>query len=134
MSTPKTIDDLTIGEARQLAAMFAQPVPNAPAATKPNDLVGQKVIVRAYRAGVHYGELVSVDGECVTLKNARRLWYWVVADKKGISLSDVAEHGLSKDSKVCAVVGTQVVIDACEIITTSTTAQKNIEGANAYRP
>lgn len=127
------LDDLTIGEAKALAAMFSgcdAPV----AAPKPNDLVGQKVIVRAYRAGVHYGELVSVEGECVTLKNARRLWYWVVADKKGVSLSDVADHGLSKDSKVCTVVGTQVVIDACEIMTTSTTAQKSIEGANAYRP
>ena len=127
------LDDLTIGEAKALAAMFSGC--DAPAAaTKTNDLVGQKVIVRAYRAGVHYGELVSVEGECVTLKNARRLWYWVVADKKGVSLSDVADHGLSKDSKVCAVVGTQVVIDACEIMTTSATAQKSIEGANAYRP
>ena len=127
------LEGLTIREAKQLAAMFNGADCPAPA-TKPNDLIGQKVIVRAYRAGVHYGELVSVDGECVTLKNARRLWYWVVADKKGVSLSDVAEHGLSKDSKVCAVVSTQVVIDACEIMTTSTTAQKSIEGANAYRP
>jgi hypothetical protein len=128
------LDDLTIGEARKLAAMFNGADCAAPVATKPNDLIGQKVIVRAYRAGVHYGELVSVEGECVTLKNARRLWYWLVADKKGISLSDVAEHGLHKDSKVCAVVGTQIVIDACEIITTTATAQKSIEGANAYRP
>lgn len=126
------LDVLTIGEAKALAAMIA--ATNGRRCAKPNDLVGQKVIVRAYRAGVHYGELVSVEGECVTLKNARRLWYWVVADKKGVSLSDVADHGLSKDSKVCTVVGTQVVIDACEIMTTSTTAQKSIEGANAYRP
>lgn len=36
----------------------------------------QYVVVRTYSAGVHAGELVSQNGKEVTLKNARRIWYW----------------------------------------------------------
>lgn len=126
-----TIDDLTIGEAKKLAAMFDG---KSDGASDVNALIGQKVIVRAYRAGVLYGTLVSVAGEVVTLNQARRLWYWQVKDKKGIALEDVANYGVSKDSKITETVATAVVIDAAEIMTTSKEAQSSIEGANAYRP
>jgi len=128
------INELTIGQAREIAAMFgiAQTAPASHAKSCP--LIGQKVIVRAYRAGVHYGTLVSLDGECAVLSNARRLWFWQVDGKKGVSLSDVAEHGLSDQSKICAVVSTQIVIDACEVMTTTATAQASIEEKNDYRP
>src|SRR3990167_1225968 len=46
------------------------------------------VIVRSHTAGVHFGELVSVKKDCVTLKNSRRLWKW-----SGASLSQVASEG-----------------------------------------
>ena len=127
------INSLTIGQAREIAAMFGL-MQQQPAAKQACPLIGQKVIVRAYRAGVHYGTLISLDGECAVLSNARRLWFWQVADKKGISLSDVAEHGLSDESKVCAVVETQMVIDACEIMTTTASAQNSIEAKNDYKP
>lgn len=127
------LDDLTIGEARQLAAMMGA-LPATSCQPSAVSLVGQKVIVRAYRAGVLYGTLVSVDGETVTLSNARRLWYWVVKDKKGIALEDVANYGVAKESKITETVATAVVIDAGEIMSTSKDAQSSIEGANAYRP
>ena len=71
------MNELTIGQAKELAALFggqAAPKPVCP-------LIGQKVIVRATAAGVHYGTLVSLDGDTVTLSNARRLWFWRVAGK-----------------------------------------------------
>ncbi|MEN5276300.1 hypothetical protein ABE527_05035 [Brucella sp. TWI432] len=125
------LDNLTIGEAKQLAAMFGgAAVQDSPA----NPLIGEKVIIRASAAGVHYGTLVSVDGTTVILKNARRLWYWEVANKAGISLSDVAEHGVSKNAKICATVPTHTILNAAEIMTTTEAAQASIEGANDYRP
>lgn len=128
------INNLTIGQAREIAAMFGL-MAQSPAPQKTScPLIGQKVIVRAYRAGVHYGTLVSLDGECATLENSRRLWFWKVSDKKGISLSDVAEHGVADCSKICATVKTQLVIDACEIMSTTTIAQDSIEGKNDYHP
>lgn len=128
------IDNLTIGEAKQLAAMFGTS-PAAPAsAPVGSELIGQKVIVRAYRAGVLFGTLAAIDGQNVKLTSARRLWYWQVAGKKGIALEDVAKHGVSKESKITATVETAVIVDAGEIMSVTDEAAKTIENADAYRP
>lgn len=124
------INEMTIGQAKELAAMFSAAQPTK---SEASSLVGQKVIVRASSAGVHYGTLSAINGDTVTLKNARRLWYWQVADKKGISLSDVADYGASKSSKICAVVPEHIILGVCEIMTTSAVAQASIEGADVHR-
>lgn len=122
------LDDLTIGEAKQLAALFSK---NEAAVSSLDNFVGQKVIIRSYAAGVHYGELVEKSGKEVILKNARRLWYWKTANN-GISLSEVANEGLNKESKVCAPVD-NIWLEAVEIIPCTKTAIKNIEGQNEYK-
>lgn len=52
----------------------------------------QYVIVRAARAGVFAGNLVTRTGQEATIANARRLWYWAGA----ASLSQLAQSGTSK--------------------------------------
>ena len=47
-------------------------------------------IVRTYSAGVFAGEVESIDGKTVVIKNARRLWYW----KGAASLSELAVRGV----------------------------------------
>lgn len=90
------INDMTIGEAREIAAMFGGNTPvaaNAPRWTHP--LLGKRVLVRTYSAGVHIGTLVSVNPdnamEC-HLKDALRLWKWTDG---GLSLSAVAHNGIN---------------------------------------
>ena len=55
------------------------------------------VIIRCESAGVFFGQLVSSDlaNGVVTLKNARRLWYWSGA----ASLSQLAVDGTSKPNE-----------------------------------
>ena len=127
------INDLTIGQARELVNMFyaVQVAGNTVSQSGVNSLVGKKVIIRTFSAGVHYGELVEKDGKEVILKNARRLWYWKTSNK-GISLSEVANNGLSSDRKVCEPVGA-IWLEAVEIIPCSKEAIKNIEGQNVYK-
>lgn len=122
------IDNLTIGEAKQLAALFGDKT--APSNSL-SSMVGKKVIIRSYSAGVHFGELVEKDGKEVILKSSRRLWYWKTANS-GISLSEIANAGLHKDSKVCAVVES-IWLEAVEIIPCTKEAIKNIEGQNEYK-
>lgn len=38
--------------------------------------IGKKVIIRGDRSGVEFGTLVAYKGNEVTLRNARRIWYW----------------------------------------------------------
>lgn len=59
-----------------------------------NTNIGKKVLIRGNRSGVEFGELVSQNGSEVTLKNARRIWYWDGA----ASLSQLSKDGTSNPS------------------------------------
>lgn len=68
------IEDLTIGQAKQLAAIFGQP--ESSAQTGLSAMIGKKCIVRTYSAGVWFGEISKKSGNEVIVKNARRMWQW----------------------------------------------------------
>jgi hypothetical protein len=120
------INDMTIGQAKELAAMVSSHAPAQKA------LIGEYVIVRCRDAGVHAGTLIDYEGRTVILKNSRRLWYWVCANNQ-ISLSGVASEGVvEKESKIPAVVGTLILSDACEILETTPQCQESIERAPVY--
>lgn len=82
------IDELTLGQIKQLKAMFGQQEP-----TDQNPMIGRRVLVRTYSAGVHIGTLVSSDGMSCHLKDSLRLWKW---EDGGLSLSAVANNGIVK--------------------------------------
>ena len=116
-----SIDNLTFGELKQIAAMFAgQPAPAKPA----NPVVGKFCIARCYSAGVHAGEVVSVDGENVVLKDSRRLWDWRAQD--GIALSGVAQNGLKGECKLDSVNPVIYLTGVCELIPCTSKAQETI--------
>ncbi len=57
-------------------------------------LIGKRMLVRTYSAGVHIGTIVMVNpaNTCeVTLKDSLRLWKW---EGGGLSLSAVANDGI----------------------------------------
>lgn len=122
------IDDLTIGEAKELARMFG----GAGASSPTSSYVmgdGRAVIVRAKDAGVHFGYLVGFEGRRVDLTNSRRMWTWKTTGAG--SLSDVAANGIdTKASKIAPLVAKIIVLDACEIIDIQPVAAKTIEAAS----
>jgi len=117
-----TIDNLTFGELKQVAALFSA----AGGLVKPaNPVVGEYCIARCYAAGVHAGEVVSVDGENVILKNSVRLWSWSAAD--GIALSGVAQNGIKgEECKIDAKNPIIYLTGVCEIIPCSKKAKESI--------
>ena len=116
------IDNLTFGELKQIAGMFA----GQQATAKPaNPVVGEYCIARCYSAGVHAGEVVSVDGENVILKDSRRLWSWKA--QNGIALSGVAQHGVkSSECKIDVVNPMIYLTGVCELIPCTRTAKESI--------
>ena len=88
-------------------------------------LIGKRMLVRTYSAGVHIGTITSVNPEniCeVVLKDALRLWKW---EGGGLSLSVVASEGikggrLNKTSEV-------TLTNAIEFIPTTEIAEKSYE-------
>ena len=88
------------------------------------------VIVRTYAAGVFAGELVSRKCQEVTMKNARRLWYWTGA----ASLSQLAEEG-TKSPLTCKFpcpVKRVELLQAIEILDVSPAGRKSIDAVPVW--
>ena len=117
------INDLTIGQAKELAGMFGAVSSPAPVATQE---VGRKVIIRSRDAGVIYGEYAGNDGSTVLVTNARQLWKWCAA--QGITLIDVATYGVKKsECKFSPAQANVTVFNACAMIDVTDVAAKSIE-------
>lgn len=117
------IENLTIAQAREIAAMFgAATAPAKPA----HPMVGQYVILRCYSAGVHAGWLVSQTGDEAVLRDARRLWSWQA--KAGVALSGLAVHGL-KSGKVDTTLPQIALTGVIETIPCSDVARETINAA-----
>ena len=118
------INDLTIGQAKELSALFGNQQSS-------NDGIqfgiGKNVIIRTYSAGVWCGTLSQKSGNEVILTNARRLWRWWAAES--ISLSGVANFGVIEDKSQIAPKVDGVWLEAIEIIPTTDKAEKSIMGA-----
>ena len=115
------INDLTIGQAKELAALLG----GSHGETKEHPFVGKYVIARCYAAGVHAGEVVSVDGENVLLKDSRRLWSWKAKD--GIALSGVAQFGIkTSECKVDVLNPLIFLTGVCELIPCTKTSKESI--------
>ena len=121
------IDNLTFGELKHIASLFTAITTTTKTEVPEHPFVGKYVIARGYSFGVHAGEVVSVDGENVILKDSRRLWSWKA--KEGIALSGVAQHGINKDSCKIDVVNPLIYLSGlCELIPCTAAA---IESINA---
>ena len=117
------IDTLTIGEEKQLAAIFGGQQSSATGEVKGD---GRAVIVRSRDAGVLFGYLDKYIGSTVHLRNARQMWSWTAAE--GGTLLDCATHGV-KAGKFSTPVAAVVVIGACAIIDCTDKAVKTLENA-----
>lgn len=92
--------------------------------------IGKYVIVRTYSAGVHFGILDECEGQILRLKKSRRLWRWSDA----FTLSEVANNGIGKESKISEVLDEIILTQAIEIIPCSKKSIKIIEEIESYKP
>jgi hypothetical protein len=108
-----SIDELTLGQIKQIQSLIGQSQPQT------HPMIGRRCLIRTYSAGVHIGDIESINGMECKLKNALRLWKW---EDGGLSLSAVANNGIVKGrlNKTGEVYLTNVI----EIIPTTTQAEK----------
>jgi hypothetical protein len=116
------IDDLTIGQAKQLSALFSSSEKGSLCS-----MIGKKVIVRTYSAGCWFGELSEKSGTEVILKNARRMWQWHAA--KSISLSACAKYGIDQDKSKIVESVDSAWLEAIEILPCTNDAIISLEEA-----
>ena len=122
------IEDLTIGQVREIAGMVGS---GCAQDTTPHHRVGEHCIIRSYGAGVFAGTVEAVmhhaGGTEVRLSKARRIWKW----SGGLSLSEVAQIGPDPDgSRVAVEVPDHTIDGVIEIIPTTDAARKRIEACH----
>ena len=126
---PLDINDLTIGQARELTTLLG--ASTAPAQAIDAHLIGKAVIVRTYSAGVHFGTLAARNGTEVRLTATRRIWYW----NKAFTLSKIAADGLDASSSKLSVFVPEIILtEAIEVIPVTPAANKNLLEAPAHKP
>lgn len=124
------IDDLTLGQVKQLQAMIGK---NSPIAVE--SCCNEKyVIVRSVAAGVFFGKIKSRSGDAVVnvvLDSCRRIWYW----KGAASLSQLASEGPKNpgECKFSVVTNGHEVLNACEIIPVTELAEKEIKAVKEWK-
>jgi hypothetical protein len=88
-------------------------------------------IVRTYSAGVFAGYVEKREGKEVTMRHARRIWYWEGA----ASLSQLATDGTSKPDKCkfpCAVSKIELT-EVIEVLSCTEKARQSIEKVPVWR-
>ena len=119
------IEKLTIGEAREIARLFANTSSQPQNGSHP--MLGKHCVVRTYSAGVHIGTPTQINGTEVLLKNSRRLYSW----KGAFTLSEVATDGIeSKNSRMALELDQMFLTQAIEFIPTTEKAQKTFNATN----
>lgn len=97
--------------------------------------VGEYVIARCDRAGVHAGVVVSSDARYTVLRDVRRIWYWVGA----ASLSEIAVYGLNPSKSAGSKIGAKEPLkrlrddDIFELIVCTKEGRSSLEGMPEWR-
>lgn len=91
----------------------------------------EKYIVRCNHSGVFYGEIKKRNGQEVTMRNARCLWYWSGA----ASLMQLAKEGVKNPNncKFTVRLDELTVLDAIEILPCSLKAISIIDGVEEWQ-
>ena len=127
------INDLTIGQIREIAATFPALFGKAEAASSITaGMVGQYVIVRSRNEGVNAGYVEAADSTGVVLRNARRLWYHKPAEQSESWYEGVANHGLAEGCKISGTVDRKIIIEDYSLTTCSEKARQSIEGYKSH--
>lgn len=109
------IDELTLGQIKQIQALIGQSQTSTPA----HPMQGRRCLIRTYSAGVHIGDVAQINGMECKLENALRLWKW---EGGGLSLSAVANNGI-KGGRLNRT-GEVYLTNVIEIIPTTPEAEK----------
>lgn len=112
------IDQLTYGELKQIASMFAGPV-TVPASADVHDRI--PVVVCTDKRGVVFGYCEDTGARPIKLTSARMCLYWS-ADVGGVF--GLGEKGPSKDCKISAPLSTITIEGVTAIFSVDPAAEK----------
>lgn len=121
------INSLTIGQAKELAALFSESAKSSIHSRH----IGKYVVVRSRNEGINAGFVVDADETGVVLSEARRLYYHRPCDETSW-YEGVANSGLRSESKVSAPVAEKMIVEDYSITLCSPSAKESIRGFKTH--
>jgi hypothetical protein len=123
------INDLTIGQAKELVKFFSAQGHDEPLLTR---YVGQRVIVRSINEGLNFGKVVGICRGFIVLEDARRIWRPVTKNGEPSWYEGVANVGLDRDrGKISISVQQKVIVEDYSITLCTERAAKSLMEAPA---
>lgn len=123
------INDLTIGQAKELASMLGGKCSKS---SMLDSLVGKYVICRSQNEGINAGYVQELDETGVILKECRRIWYHKPKDTNQSWYEGVANSGLSDDSKISAPVESKAIIEDYSLTVCTSEAEESIKSRASH--
>lgn len=120
------INDLTLGQAKELAAMFQGQTNTDCKKSLFDYYIGKYVIVRSRNEGINFGKVKQADETGIIIEDARRIWHHRPKDKSLSWYEGVATSGVSKDSKLSNAVQSKVIIEDYSITICTDEATKSM--------
>ena len=126
-----SINDLTIGEAREIASMFQSISGNTGNAvsgvTEQTSqsvcpFIGRHCVIRTDSDGVHVGIVISASGTEYLIGNDRRIWQWQGA----FTLHEIATTGIESSSRVSVEVPESFLTQVISVVPTTQAARDAI--------
>lgn len=121
-----SINDLTIGDIKELKALLGGGVCPDKTSNILNSAVGEYVIVRSRNEGINAGYLKMADETGCVLTKARRIWYHKPKNNKTAWYEGVADNGLHSGSKISCEVKEKYIIEDYSITVCTEEAKKSI--------
>ena len=122
------IDNLTIGEVKQLAGLFSEQ--NNKSSFLKN-YIGMYVICRSLNEGVNFGKVVEIDETGVVLEECRRLYWHKPKETKSSWYEGVANYGLSHNSQISDFT-TKVIVENYSLTLCKEKAIESIKSHETY--
>ena len=95
-------------------------------------MIGKKVLIRSYAAGVFFGTLLSLEhtvaGTVIELEDSRRIHYWEGA----ASLSQVSQEGIAA-GRVAMTEPFKMIVNAVEVTPLADKAVENLYGQPVWK-
>jgi hypothetical protein len=122
------INDLTIGQGKELAGLFGSQPPESLHKIS----VGKYVICRSRNEGLNAGVVLAADSTGVILKDCRRLWYHKPLKEGACWYEAIANSGISPDSKVSEPVSQKLICEDYSLTVCTAKAEETIRGIKSH--
>jgi len=123
-----SINDLTIGDIKELKALFGGDVCGVSKSSNIlSSAIGKYVIVRSRNEGINAGFLKMADDTGCVLSDVKRIWYHKPKDNKTSWYEGVADNGLHASSRVSCPVKEKYIIEDYSVTVCTEVSAKSIQ-------